>query len=127
MKKSQVSCLLAVLLPVTGWAQASRSTRTTPLLPEPPGTVRVAENLFVDETEVANIHWLEYLHFIRRDSTLAFYQSQLPDSTGWHPIVDPEQAQAPQSYFRAPGTGITRLLTSAMSRPRPIAGGGAPL
>jgi len=67
----------------------------------PPGTVRMAENLFVDEAEVANIHWLEYLHFIRRDSGQAFYRAQLPDSTGWKPV--PVQDEAPQSYFRAPG------------------------
>ncbi|UOQ76617.1 SUMF1/EgtB/PvdO family nonheme iron enzyme [Hymenobacter sp. 5516J-16] len=94
---------LILLLPAFIWAQGTRTGATQPALPEPPGTTRVAENLFMDETEVANIHWLEYLHFLRRDSTLALYRSQLPDSTGWQPVVDPEQDQAPQSYFRAPG------------------------
>ncbi|RSK44378.1 hypothetical protein EI293_07560 [Hymenobacter perfusus] len=107
--------LLSVLLsvPVVTWAQTTRSAAGTPPLPEPPGTARVAENLFMDEAEVANLHWLEYLHFIRRDSALAFYRTQLPDSTGWQPVPDPEQVALPQAYFRAPAyrfhpaTGIT--------------------
>ncbi|MBB6609486.1 SUMF1/EgtB/PvdO family nonheme iron enzyme [Pontibacter sp. Tf4] len=37
--------------------------------------------LYFDETEVANIHWQEFLHYIKRDSSAAFYQSMLPDST----------------------------------------------
>ncbi|GGG32921.1 formylglycine-generating enzyme family protein [Hymenobacter glacieicola] len=94
---------LILFMPSFVWAQNTRLEAALPSLPEPPGTTRVAENLFIDETEVANIHWLEYLHFLRRDSTLSLYRSQLPDSTGWQPVVDPEQDQAPQSYFRAPG------------------------
>ncbi|RSK49003.1 formylglycine-generating enzyme family protein [Hymenobacter rigui] len=103
MKKlAWISGLLGAVMNVTGVAEAQTGTGGTPALPEPPGTVRVAANLFMDETEVANLHWLEYLHFVRRDSALAFYRAQLPDSTGWQPVPDPEQATAPQSYFRAP-------------------------
>ncbi|WP_185817037.1 formylglycine-generating enzyme family protein [Hymenobacter metallilatus] len=93
---------IAVLLPLSGWGQQGRGS-AVPALPEPPGTVRVGENLFMDETEVANIHWLEYLHFTRRDSSLAYYRTQLPDSTGWQPVPDPEQTGPAQAYFRAPG------------------------
>lgn len=46
-----------------------------------PGVKQVRDSLFLDETEVANLHWLEYLHFVRRDSSDAFYRAQLPDST----------------------------------------------
>ncbi|MET4107551.1 formylglycine-generating enzyme required for sulfatase activity [Hymenobacter sp. UYP22] len=95
---------------------------SVPALPEPPGTARVADNLFMDETEVANLHWLEYLHFIRRDSALAFFQAQLPDSTGWQPVPDPEQTAPPQSYFRAPAyryhpaTGVSYEQAQAYCR-----------
>lgn len=105
--------LVLGLIPMTTWAQKGRATTGPPALSAPPGTVRVAENLFVDQAEVANIHWLEYLHFIRRDSALAFYNSQLPDSTVWQPVPTAEQKQAPQAYFRAatyvyhPATGIS--------------------
>lgn len=45
-------------------------------------TVTVA-SFYMDETEVANIHWLEYLYYIKQDSTREFYQSALPDTTVW--------------------------------------------
>jgi gliding motility-associated lipoprotein GldJ len=64
-------------------------------------TVTVA-SFYMDETEVANIHWLEYLHYIKMDSSREFYQSALPDTTVWarhlaynDPYVD--------HYLRYPG------------------------
>lgn len=41
------------------------------------------QSFFMDETEIANIHWLEYLHYIERDSSEEFLQSALPDTTVW--------------------------------------------
>lgn len=59
-------------------------------------------SFYMDETEVANIHWLEYLHYVRQDSSREFYQSALPDTTVWakdlaynDPYVD--------HYLRYPG------------------------
>lgn len=64
-------------------------------------TVTVA-SFYMDETEVANIHWLEYLHYIQLDSSREFYESALPDTTVWardlafnDPYVD--------HYLRYPG------------------------
>ncbi|WP_375416893.1 SUMF1/EgtB/PvdO family nonheme iron enzyme [uncultured Hymenobacter sp.] len=64
-------------------------------------TVTIA-SFYMDEAEVANIHWLEYLHFIRTDSTEEFYKAALPDTTVWardlsfnDPYVD--------YYLRYPG------------------------
>ncbi|WP_109832434.1 gliding motility lipoprotein GldJ [Reichenbachiella versicolor] len=64
-------------------------------------TVTVA-SFYMDETEVANIHWLEYLHYVKLDSSDEFYQSALPDTTVWSkdlayndPYVD--------HYLRYPG------------------------
>jgi gliding motility-associated lipoprotein GldJ len=64
-------------------------------------TVTVA-SFYMDETEVANIHWLEYLFFIKKDSSEEFYKSALPDTTVWarqlsfnDPYVD--------HYLRYPG------------------------
>ena len=45
-------------------------------------TVTIA-SFYMDEAEVANIHWLEYLHFIRTDSAEEIYRSALPDTTVW--------------------------------------------
>ena len=64
-------------------------------------TVTVA-SFYMDETEVANIHWLEYLYYVKLDSSREFYESALPDTTVWKnqlafndPYVD--------HYFRYPG------------------------
>ncbi|WP_026462395.1 gliding motility lipoprotein GldJ [Adhaeribacter aquaticus] len=64
-------------------------------------TVTVA-SFFMDETEVANIHWLEYLMYIKRDSSEEFYRSALPDTTVWEKELsfnDPYK----QYYLRYPG------------------------
>jgi len=45
-------------------------------------TVTIA-SFFMDEAEVANIHWLEYLHFIRKDSSEEKYKAALPDTAVW--------------------------------------------
>ncbi|MFT5915311.1 MAG: gliding motility-associated lipoprotein GldJ [Flammeovirgaceae bacterium] len=63
-------------------------------------TVTVA-SFYMDETEVANIHWLEYLHYAK-DSGQQYYEEALPDTTVWSkelayndPYVD--------HYLRYPG------------------------
>ncbi|NML66825.1 SUMF1/EgtB/PvdO family nonheme iron enzyme [Hymenobacter sp. RP-2-7] len=45
-------------------------------------TVTIA-SFYMDEAEVANIHWLEYLHFLRKDSSEEKYRAALPDTTVW--------------------------------------------
>ncbi len=45
-------------------------------------TVTVA-SFYMDQTEIANIHWLEYLFDIKQDSTTEFYRSALPDTAVW--------------------------------------------
>ena len=64
-------------------------------------TVTVA-SFYMDQTEIANIHWLEYLYYVKRDSSEEFYQSALPDTMVWKselayndPYVD--------HYLRYPG------------------------
>jgi gliding motility-associated lipoprotein GldJ len=64
-------------------------------------TVTVS-SFFMDQTEVANIHWLEYLFYVQKDSSEEFYKTALPDTTVWasqlafnDPYVD--------HYLRYPG------------------------
>jgi len=64
-------------------------------------TVTVA-SFYMDETEVANIHWLEYLHYLKADSLPEVYQAALPDTTVWSSQLsfnDPYE----QYYLRYPG------------------------
>ncbi|GAA4456575.1 hypothetical protein GCM10023189_26050 [Nibrella saemangeumensis] len=41
------------------------------------------QSFYMDETEIANIHYLEYLNAITRDSSEEFVKSALPDTTVW--------------------------------------------
>ena len=59
------------------------------------------QSFYMDETEVANIHWLEYLTALR-DSSESRYKRSMPDTTVWKhqlsyndPYID--------HYFRYPG------------------------
>ncbi len=64
-------------------------------------TVTVA-SFYMDETEVANIHWLEYLFHVKQDSTREFYQSALPDTAVWAGRLAFNDAYVDQ-YLRYPG------------------------
>jgi len=64
-------------------------------------TVSVA-SFYMDETEIANIHWLEYMHYLAKDSSQEVYSRALPDTNVWKgklafndPYVD--------HYLRYPG------------------------
>jgi formylglycine-generating enzyme len=64
-------------------------------------TVTIA-SFYMDQTEIANVHWLEYLFYVKRDSSEEFYQSAMPDTLVWKsalayndPYVD--------HYLRYPG------------------------
>lgn len=64
-------------------------------------TVTVS-SFYMDQTEIANVHWLEYLFYVKRDSTYEVYEAALPDTTVWKrdlayndPYVD--------HYLRYPG------------------------
>ena len=47
----------------------------------PPGTRFFQENRYLDEEVVKNIHWKEFLYFIKKDSAESYYQSMLPDTS----------------------------------------------
>jgi formylglycine-generating enzyme required for sulfatase activity len=55
-----------------------------PKLPVPPNMVWLKDSVFIDKTEIFNIHWLEYQYYLKQDSAHnQFLQSRL-DSTVWH-------------------------------------------
>ena len=60
------------------------------------------QSFYMDETEIANVHYLEYLYSVQKDSTLDFYEAALPDTTVWRNDLafnDPYVEQ----YLRFPG------------------------
>lgn len=51
----------------------------------PPGTVKISEKLFYDETEITNTHWREYVYWQKNrfgDMSVE-YKTSLPDTTVW--------------------------------------------
>ncbi|MBD2767753.1 SUMF1/EgtB/PvdO family nonheme iron enzyme [Hymenobacter sp. BT664] len=82
-----------------------------------PGVVQIQDSLFMDEAEVANLHWLEYLHFIRRDSSAAFYRSQLPDST-----AQPRLRPAGKAARSPADTTVATYLSHPAYRYYPVVG-----
>ncbi|MEM8939033.1 MAG: gliding motility lipoprotein GldJ [Bacteroidota bacterium] len=59
-------------------------------------------SFYMDETEVANIHWLEYEFYIKQDSDEYYWRNNLPDTTVWAKDLaynDPYVT----SYYRYPG------------------------
>lgn len=59
-------------------------------------------SFFMDETEISNINWLEYLYAVQQDSSQEFVQSALPDTTVWaNPMSFNDQYV--DQYLRYPG------------------------
>ena len=69
-------------------------------LPAPPNTVWLYDNVFIDSTEVANIHWIEYQYYAK-DSSIAYYQSTLIDTTVWNGLL-PNGALVSQAHYKHP-------------------------
>jgi gliding motility-associated lipoprotein GldJ len=64
-------------------------------------TVTVA-SFYMDETEIANIDYLEYIYSISQDSTREFVQAALPDTTVWANEMSFNDQYVDQ-YLRYPG------------------------
>jgi formylglycine-generating enzyme len=89
-------------------------------------TVSVA-SFYMDETEIANIHWLEYLHYLARDSSQEVYQAALPDTTVWvgklafnDPYVDHYLRYPGFRYFPVVGVSWTQASDYAVWRTRAV-------
>ncbi len=61
----------------------------------PPGTIQIGTNLFYDQNEISNIHYLEFLHYIKIDSTKDYYLQSLPDTT----LIISEHVQIKDTTF----------------------------
>lgn len=64
-------------------------------------TVTVS-SFYMDETEMSNLDYLEYLYAISQDSTREFYASALPDTTVWAHEMSFNDQYVDQ-YLRYPG------------------------
>jgi sulfatase modifying factor 1 len=59
-------------------------------------------SFYMDETEVANIHWLEYEYFIKADSDELYWRNNLPDTTVWAKDLAYNDPYV-EHYYRYPG------------------------
>ncbi len=89
-------------------------------------TVSVA-SFYMDETEIANIHWLEYLHYLAKDSTQEVYSAALPDTTVWvgklafnDPYVDHYLRYPGFRYFPVVGVSWSQANNYAVWRTRAV-------
>lgn len=55
----------------------------------PPGTSYIGNGVYMDEAEILNIHWLEFIYYLKKDSSQSYYESMLPDTTlAWRAMGD---------------------------------------
>ncbi|TXH23936.1 MAG: gliding motility lipoprotein GldJ [Cyclobacteriaceae bacterium] len=89
-------------------------------------TVSVA-SFFMDETEIANIHWLEYMWYLGKDSTQEVLAAAKPDTTVWvgklafnDPYVEHYLRYPGFRYFPVVGVTWTQASEYAVWRTRAV-------
>ena len=78
----------------------------------PPGTVEIANNIYIDEIEITNFSYLEFVWWTNRVSGNTEYKSILPDTLSW--------AQFPE--VKCPYCKIEFYLRHPSYRNRPVVG-----
>lgn len=76
------------------------AVRAQDSLQAPPNTIWLSSDLYIDKTEIANIHWLEYLHYLEKDSGKVYSKNALPDTSVWLAYGDSVRWK---QYLRYPG------------------------
>ena len=105
MKRITVVAIVLLISAISLNGQGKRKEKTLWEKVSPPNGQHLYDSVFIDETEIVNIHYLEYLHYLQKDSTFEFYQSQLPDSSCWEVRLQEKDSVNPYTahYFRYPG------------------------
>ncbi|MCC5945804.1 MAG: SUMF1/EgtB/PvdO family nonheme iron enzyme [Bernardetiaceae bacterium] len=110
MRAYQIYIFLMVLTVALLLSNATLQAQR-PSLPTPPSGVWIGDSLFIDESEIANVHWQEYLHYIERDSSAAYYRSQIPDTSIVITYEEPQTGEMFRiSYYRYEGYRFYPLL-----------------
>ncbi|BDS15124.1 formylglycine-generating enzyme family protein [Aureispira anguillae] len=82
----------------------------------PPGTLHLQGKLYMDETEVTNLDWLEYMYWVEKNDT-DNYRLVIPDSSVWvnslpNSISFLKYLNHP-AYFNYPAVGISHEQAKA--------------
>ncbi|NJN78175.1 MAG: SUMF1/EgtB/PvdO family nonheme iron enzyme [Saprospiraceae bacterium] len=103
MKYLLLPISLAFLLSCSNQIAISLDNQTLEV-PRPPMTVKLDNNLFMDETEISNINYREYLYWTKsifgEESTN--YTSALPDTLVWNNAILSYGEPYIATYFRHP-------------------------
>lgn len=102
--------ILALIMVIMVVSFSSNKEATRKKYKTPPGTVKLTETLFIDETEVANIHWREFLAWYKlaaKDSIA--YENNLPDTTVWQKVFS-KAGPYQEYYFRHPAYNYYPLV-----------------
>ena len=86
MNKYVAFALLLGLLSDLSWScKNTQKSRKAHLQSAPPGTNHLFENYFIDETEVTNLSWREYMYWTKRayGAESPQFKSTLPDTLVW--------------------------------------------
>lgn len=98
MKTALIFCFL--LLGCNRYCE-NKNIKPKALRANPPGTIHIGGNLYMDQTEIANIYWKEYNAWIQNFDRSKL-QSVLPDTLVWHNVKGADIAYH-QYYYRHPG------------------------
>ena len=67
----------------------------------PPNCVRIGNNLFMDQSEISNVHWLEFLAYLQEHQPEQ-YAANLPDTAVWASELSTNDSYI-ANYLRYPG------------------------
>lgn len=92
--------------------------KKNPTKGNPPGTVKINDTLFVDQTEVSNINWREYLYYLSDvEKNEIKYQEALPDTLVWRnllrycePIVEYYFRHPAYNYYPVVGISFEQVI-----------------
>ena len=102
-KTIQILCF-ALLVVVNSCAYKQlKSELTLVKVGNPPGTIKIADNLYMDDSEIRNIDYLEYLHWLKSvyGATSVEYSCMYPDTSFWKKL-DENFASLDSFYFTNP-------------------------
>lgn len=104
MKSISYLFICSVSIILFGFSNANSFDNFTP-----PGTVKISIGFFMDETEITNLSWLEYLHWIAQvhGEESEEYMNAVPDTMVWEALPFREYYLTHSAYRNYPVVGVS--------------------
>ena len=99
MKLKILHSLVLIVLIFTGCANQSHLPVSQKEIFSPPGTVKVSDNFYCDQSEISNQSWREYTFWMKHKfgESSQHYSESLPDTIHWNPSTNYD---APEGFNR---------------------------